>query len=324
MFIKKNRGLIVLFIGILIAFGITFPLYQLPLVVMIYPMAVVLAFMIIYLTVDYITYRRRYRRLIDCENSIDEISEHLPEHVGEIEEEYQQLLQILKRASDEKENIAKEKYTQMMDYYTMWVHQVKTPIASMRLVLEGEDTDTSRKISADLRRIEQYVEMVLTYLRLDFDSSDYVFRENDLDELLKTSVKKFARDFIGKKLSLSYEPLERKIITDKKWFSFVIEQILSNAVKYTKDGGIKIYVQEDWLVIEDSGIGIASEDLPRIFEKGYTGFNGRGDEKSSGIGLYLCKRICDKLGTILKIESEVGCGTRVFVALSQSEVNFRD
>lgn len=188
----------------------------------------------------------------------------------------------------------------------------------MKLSLQNEDSPLSRRLSSELLRIEQYVEMVLAFLRLDSTSSDYLFKEQELDTIVKQSVKKFATDFIGKKIRLQYEPLNKKIITDEKWFAFVVEQLLSNSLKYTREGSVKIYLSdENVLCISDTGIGIAPEDLPRVFENGYTGFNGRLDKSASGIGLYLCKRICDNLGIGISVQSTLGAGTQVFLNMEQ-------
>lgn len=323
-YLYANRFTYILFMAFILIYASTFPLYQLPIVAMIYPAVVCIVCMIVYTLVCFSRDKKRYIELVKCEKAIGEVIEHLPEPEGIIDEQYNELIKKLRKIILDNDIAAGEKYANMIDYYTMWVHQVKTPIASMRLILDGEDTAEARKISGELRRIEQYVEMVLTYLRLDSESSDYVFKEQQLDDLIRSSVKKFARDFIGKRLSLDYEPVERKIITDEKWFCFVLEQILSNALKYTKEGGIRIYIQDDSLIIEDTGIGIATEDLPRIFDRGYTGTNGRIDRKASGIGLYLSKRTCDRLGIALSAASVVGEGTRVCLGMTQSQVNFRD
>ena len=163
--------------------------------------------------------------------------------------------------------------------------------------------------------------MVLTYLRLNSESTDYVIREYDLDEIIRPSVRKFAGEFIGRKLSLQYEPLHTSVITDEKWLSFVIGQVLSNALKYTPSGSISITLEpEKKLCIRDTGLGIAPEDLPRIFENGYTGYNGRMDKKASGIGLYLCRRICTKLGHSITARSEVDVGTAITIDLSRQKL----
>ena len=231
-----------------------------------------------------------------------------------IEEDYQSIIAKLKEEAEMRASSASQDYNNMIEYYTVWAHQIKTPIAAMRLNLQSEDSESARKLMGDLNRIESYVEMVLTFLRLDSDSTDYVIKEHDLDEIIKSSVRKFSREFILKKLTLNYEPVKYKCITDEKWLEFIIEQVISNAVKYTSEGGVRIYMDEPGLlVIEDTGIGISAEDLPRIFENGYTGFNGREDKRASGIGLYLCKRIADNLGHKITAESTPGVGTKMII-----------
>ena len=213
--------------------------------------------------------------------------------------------------------------TDSMAYYTTWVHQIKPPIASMRLLLEKEDSPVSRQLSEELFRVEQYVQMVMTYQRLDSDSTDYVFRQTDVDAVVRGAIRKFAPQFISKGIRLDYVPRQTPVVTDEKWLSFVIEQLLSNAIKYTPAGCITIRFQDNNdLTITDTGIGIAPEDLPRIFERGYTGYNGRTDKRASGLGLYLCRRICDALGHGISIRSTPGVGTTVTISLSQKEQIF--
>ena len=202
------------------------------------------------------------------------------------------------------------------DYFTMWVHQIKTPIAAMRLLLQDADTDEQRALLEQLQSVEQYVEMVLGYLRLESPSSDYVIRNYLLDDIVRQAVRKYASQFIRRKLRLEYTPLNVSVITDEKWLLFVIEQVLSNALKYTRSGSVSITLEAPkTLCIRDTGIGIAPEDLPRIFEKGYTGCNGRADKRSTGIGLYLCRQIMEKLSHTIRIESEMGVGTKVYLGL---------
>ena len=167
-------------------------------------------------------------------------------------------------------------------------------------------------------KIEQYVEMVLGYLRLGSSSTDYVLRNCDLDKLLRQSIRKYARLFILKKIALDFQETGRTVLTDEKWLSFVVEQLLSNAVKYTPEGGlVRVYGDGETLVIADSGIGIRPEDLPRVFEKGFTGFNGREDKKSTGIGLCLCRQVLDRLNHDISIASRPGQGTLVRLDLSR-------
>ncbi len=238
----------------------------------------------------------------------------------EIENELLEIIERLKNGGMRLNDSMNMKYSDMVDYYTMWVHQIKTPIASMHLILQKEDSEDSRRLRAELFRVEQYVQMVLCFLRLDSDFTDYVIKEYRVDDIIRPAVRRLAPQFIMKKLSLEYEQTDEVALTDEKWLGFVVEQVLSNAVKYTSEGSISIKCDGDRLVISDTGIGIAAEDLPRIFDKGYTGFNGRADRKASGIGLYLCRRICDNLGHSIKVESAAGQGTTITIGLRRNKL----
>ena len=238
----------------------------------------------------------------------------------EIENELLEIIERLKNGGMRLNDSMNMKYSDMVDYYTMWVHQIKTPIASMHLILQKEDSEDSRRLRAELFRVEQYVQMVLCFLRLDSDFTDYVIKEYRVDDIIRPAVRRLAPQFIMKKLALEYEQTDEVALTDEKWLSFVVEQILSNAGKYTSSGSISIKCDGDRLVISDTGIGIAAEDLPRIFDKGYTGFNGRADRKASGIGLYLCRRICDNLGHSIKVESAAGHGTTIIIGLRRNKL----
>lgn len=186
----------------------------------------------------------------------------------------------------------------------------------MRLLLDDNKPQGYDELSGELFRIEQYVEMVLGYLRVG-GGSDYVIKRYSLDDIIKNAVKKYSRIFIRKKLSLVYNGCDRIVLTDEKWLSFAIEQILSNSLKYTHRGTITVSYENDRLSISDTGIGIAPEDIPRVFDKGYTGYNGRSDKKSTGIGLYLCKKILNRLGHTITITSEIGAGTVVTIEFTE-------
>ena len=270
---------------------------------------------------DFLRVKDRHKELAQIKSIPDAITATFPADNNIQNEDYREVIRLLCEEHNQYKSETNYKYTDMIDYYTVWAHQIKTPIASMRLTLQNEDSALSRKLTSDLFRIEQYVEMVLTFLRLDAESTDYVFKEYDLDSIVKSAVRKFSSEFIDRKLRLIYEPLNASVITDEKWLSFVIEQVLSNALKYTPSGSITISLAgEKTLRIQDTGIGIDPSDLPRIFENGYTGFNGRTDRKASGIGLYLCRRVCNNLGHTITASSIADVGTTIDIDLTQTKL----
>ena len=217
----------------------------------------------------------------------------------------------------------REKLNDLMDYYTLWAHQIKTPIAASSLLVgEIEDKKVKNQLEQELFKIESYVNIVLQYLRLESFHEDLVLKKENLEDLVKEIVKKYAIFFIQKGLSLNLHDLDRTIITDRKWFVVILEQVLSNSLKYTSQGGIEIYFQEDRLYIKDSGLGIQDADLLRVFERGFSGYNGRLTQQSSGLGLYLSKKIADELGHQISIASQVGQGTTVMISFSEKKMIF--
>lgn len=311
-YLKSKLGCILAFLLFAAIFASSFLLFHIPVRAVLYPLLLCAFFGIIFIAYGFLKYRNRHSELERLKSMTAEMISSLPEASSAVEADYQEIILSLQREIAEHDTEFSEQFRNMTEYYSVWAHQIKTPIASMKLSLQNEDSPSARKLSSDLTRIEQYAEMVLAFIRLDSSATDYLFREYDIDGMLRASVKKFASDFIGKKIRLEYEPVEKKIITDEKWFCFVIEQILSNALKYTREGSVKICMpDENTLCISDTGIGIAPEDLPRIFEKGYTGFNGRLDKSASGIGLYLCSRICRNLNIGISADSQLNVGTEI-------------
>lgn len=298
--------------------AVCFALYRLPLRAVWYPLALCAALGLSLLTADFLHLRRRHETLCRLRAAPDPAQ--LPSPAGICEEDYQALVRALDERARRAETETDARMRAMIDYYTLWAHQIKTPIASMRLSLQQEDTPQARRLLQELSRAEQYVEMVMVYLRLN-GGSDLVLREYELDAIVRRAVRRFAGEFIGRKLKLCYEPLNVSCVTDEKWLLFVIEQVLSNALKYTRAGSITIELEAPkTLVIRDTGIGVAPEDLPRIFEKGYTGYNGRGDQKASGLGLYLCRTICKRLGHTITASSVPDHGTAIRITLEQRQV----
>ena len=315
-FLARRWAGLLLFLVCAGIFALVFSLYDMELEAVLYAGGLCLLLLLAVLAADFCRSLARRRRYEEIFRNLPLLPEELPAARTVEEADLQEILKELGRrmeaALTEWENWRQES----MDYYTTWVHQIKTPISVMRMTLEGEDTEEHRELSAELFRIEQYVEMVLSYLRLDSDSSDYVFQEYDLDSIIRQAVHKYAPLFVRKKLRLSYEPVNVKVLTDEKWLLFILEQILSNSIKYTQEGSVSITLAPDKVLnISDTGIGIAPEDLPRIFEKGFTGYNGRSDKKSTGLGLYLCKKAAGRLSHKISVQSKPGAGTVVSIDL---------
>lgn len=319
-YVKQKLGLFAAGGVFVLIFAVSFFLYHLPVEAVAYP-AILCAFIGLFLLIfDFLRTKRKHGELAQIKTITDAMAANFPVDETIQNKDYREIIRLLCEEHTAYQTETNRRYAEMIDYYTVWAHQIKTPIASMRLTLQNEDSPLSRRLTGELFRIEQYVEMVLTFLRLNAESTDYVFQECDLDRIVRGALRKFSSEFISRKLHLVYEPLHTTAVTDEKWLSFVIEQVLSNALKYTPAGSITIFLAgEKKLRIQDTGIGIAPSDLPRIFENGYTGFNGRIDKKASGIGLYLCRRVCSRLGHTITATSTVGVGTAIDIDLAQDK-----
>ncbi len=314
-FIKEKRSIVAVNLLIAIFFSISFYLYRLPLTAVFYPFIVCFFIQLVFAAISFRHYKQRHDELVLTKQNIDILTELSIKSCSYKEQSFINIINTLIKQKSNAHDDFNSRLKDTIQYYTVWVHQIKTPIASMRLLLQNEDSALSRKLSTDLSKIERYVQMVMVYLRINSDNTDYLFVSCSLDNLIKQAVKSFSTEFIEKKLELIYEPLDKEVVIDEKWFLFLLEQIISNALKYTQKGYIKIYLSsEGSLCIEDSGIGITAQDLPRIFENGYTGNIGRIYKKSSGIGLYLCKTVCDKLNLSITAASEPGKGTTIKIA----------
>lgn len=318
---KKTLGIIGLCIAV---FMVVFFLYQFPAEAAAYGGFICLCLVILMEIKEYSRYKAHYDKVQRIKEEMVYGTQEFPETQDAVELEYQELVQTLLEKKGAQDAKREREHREMEEYYTTWVHQIKTPIAAMHLLLK-EDTGQDQEILEQLFRIEQYVDMVLQYVRLGGKSTDYQIRECELDGIIRRAIRKYARLFIRKKIALEYEGVAVKAVTDEKWLLFVIEQLLSNALKYTNKGKIRIYLlneKKKELVIEDTGIGISSQDLPRVFESGYTGYNGRKEQRSTGIGLYLCKRVMQQLSHTIRIESEVGKGTRVILRLETITLDY--
>lgn len=322
-YIKKNLKIYLLLIVFIFIFILIFYLYNLPFEALFYSGLLCFVAALIVSIIDFNNYRKSYIDLKYLESNILNSKEDLPKSLDIRVEYYQKIIERLHNEVEKLKIEDNKKMEGLVDYYSMWIHQIKTPIAAINFLLDNEEIDV-KAFRQELFKIERYVEMVLTYIRLGSETSDYVIASIDLDEVVRENIKKYATLFINKKIKLNYVSHETYVISDKKWLGFAFEQLLSNAIKYTKSGGeISINISESKLIIEDNGIGIYEEDLPRIFEQSFTGLNGRYEKKSSGLGLYLCKKTLDKLQHKIEITSEVNKGTKVIVSFPKRDM-FRD
>jgi len=322
-YIKKNLKIYLLLIVFIFIFVLIFYLYNLPFEALFYSGLLCFVAALIVSIIDFNNYRKSYIDLKYLESNILNSMEDLPRSLDIRVEYYQKIIERLHNEVEKLKIEDNKKMEDLADYYSMWIHQIKTPIAAINFLLDNEEIDV-KAFRQELFKIERYVEMVLTYIRLGSETSDYVITSINLDEVVRENIKRYATLFINKKIKLNYVSHETYVISDKKWLGFAFEQLLSNAIKYTKSGGeISINISESKLIIEDNGIGIYEEDLPRIFEQSFTGLNGRYEKKSSGLGLYLCKKTLDKLQHKIEITSEVNKGTKVIVSFPKKDM-FRD
>ena len=306
--LKSHIGTFTVVAVTFLASGTVFALYGLPAEPFIYALMLGSAALVVMLVVSLVKAFRAASRRERMRDSLF-TGAQLPPPDSLTEADCREMIDILEKRLNEVTAEYERDRKDTEDYITVWVHQIKTPIAVMRMTLSDSETEEGRRALAELFRIEQYVDMMLQYIRLSSDSNDLVIREYSLDELIRQSVRKFAPQFVLRKIGLNYETVDGTIVTDAKWFSCILDQFLSNAVKYTREGSVSITYDGEGLHIADTGIGIAAEDLPRIFEKGYTGINGRAEQRSSGLGLYLARLAADKLALEISAESKPGKGS---------------
>lgn len=315
-YIKCQKGI---FLSMIIAV-IIFPFFESLLNIgindTIYSILLYIVIMFLYIFYDFYKFAKKYRKLNNIQGNVTINVQDIPEALNPYDAKYNEILRSLYEVINDTFNQIDKKNMDDLEYYTLWIHQIKTPIAAINLVLQNmEDIPQKAVLEQELFKIEQYVELALQFVKIGNIESDLVINQYDLGDIVRQSIRKYSVLFIHKGLGVNMSGCDRWITTDSKWFAFILEQIFSNAVKYTNTGSINIYTREDekdcWLIIEDSGIGIKKEDIKRIFEKGYTGFNGRMDKKASGIGLYLVKKVATALNHDIYIESKVGKGTKV-------------
>ena len=354
-FLKDKTREISLYAGTVGIFIVVAFLYNIRMDALKYALLLVILWLLLYVITEYHRFRKKHLLLERFKKSTQECTKELPECRNLLELDYQELLGIFDEKILELKSEARIKGQDLSDYYGMWVHQIKTPISAMHLLIQSfeeqamefeehaeETLNFLNEMKMKIFQTEEYVGMVLSYLRMEDMGNDLKFQWYPIGDIVRQAVRKYSQIFILKKIHLNFQDSRQMVLTDEKWLLFVIEQVLSNALKYTSSdeirplkaqgmgsldgdtekGCISIYIKGTELVVEDTGIGIAPEDLPRIFERGFTGYNGREHQKSTGIGLYLCKTIIQKLGHSIRAESRVGVGTKIYISLEREDVKF--
>lgn len=322
-YLKESTKVIIRFMIFISIYFLVYFLYDIPKEPALYATLLVVTLGFILFLYDFYKYYKKHLYLKNMDNNIEFELKKLHNTQGLIEKDYEDIISHIYEHNLEVLSKVDNNYSDMVDYYTMWVHQIKTPIAALSMMIQSMDSGDDKWImEQEVFKIQQYVDMVLHYIRLDSLSSDLKLQEYSLSTLVKGVVKKYAVNFIRGKITLNIEEFDNVVITDDKWISFVLEQVISNALKYTNGGCIYIYMdkdREDTLIIEDTGIGISEEDINRVFDKGFTGYNGRMDKKATGIGLYLCREILNRLSHNIYISSSVGEGTKVAIDFSTAK-----
>ena len=321
-FLREKRQLLFFLLFFEGALCLIYGLYGLPWGPAGYTCLVTAVVTLVFLMAGFFRWKRKRRQLLILKRQAEQSLEtaDLPKAETPLEKIYQEIIRDQEKRCQREQKESREKLVRSREYYTRWSHQIKTPIAAMELLLQEEPADV-RALKRELLKTSQYVEMALSYQRMEGDGNDLVIQRYELRPVVMQAVKKVSPLLIHKHISFSAGDLSGEVLTDEKWLVFVLEQLLTNASKYTKEGGsVRIGQENGLLVLRDTGIGIRPEDLPRIFEWGYTGYNGRLDKRSTGVGLALVKQVMEMLGNKIEIRSVLGEGTEVFLDLRRTEL----
>ncbi len=299
--------------------------------------------LVVYISIQFLKEKRFYGEMKTISNKIDKkylLSEIIKKpnyYEGKI---FYEILQDADRNMHEEVNYYKYLQSDYREYIEAWVHEIKTPIASSKMILENSSSRDKNILIDEMNKIDQYITQALYYSRSTNFNKDYIIKSFNLQNVINECIRENRREFINKRIRINIDSsTDIQVTSDSKWLKFIINQIIINSIKYSREENaeIKIYVIEDVdvhetsdgylekvhnikdkskkekLVIEDNGIGIPKSDINRVFDKGFTGENGRMYGKSTGIGLYLCRKLCKKLDLDLELTSEVNIGTKVFI-----------
>ncbi|MGN1133772.1 MAG: sensor histidine kinase [Oscillospiraceae bacterium] len=327
-YLKSKALSIVLFIVILIAVFAVMRIYFIPHYTIFYTLIIISAGFLIPFLLEFFKKRNFYGNLDKITDKLDR-----PYLLSEIIDkpnffEGRKLYDVLKLGNKSmNDEIAKYKIStnEYQEYVEKWVHEIKTPIAACKLAVENRSENSWAELSEDLDKIEKYVNQTLFYSRVNNAEKDYIIRKHTLNELVANSLKSNSKTLIRNGFSIKRESLDITVMTDEKWISFILDQIISNSVKYKKENPVISFSGRKtengvFLKISDNGVGISAEDLPRIFEKNFTGGNGRLNSRSTGFGLYLCKKLCDKMGIDISAESQQGIETDISIFFPKNQM----
>lgn len=324
-FIKTNLSFFLAYVLNLGIFSFIYVLGQLPLYFLVFSIELSLFVGGCFFLFKFSRYYKRFRLLERLDKDPIATLKQLSSNRDPSEDFFHLKIENLMEETQQIKKKSLQRNTSQIDYFTLWLHQIKTPISAISLLMQRDNKSKfSYQMEQELLQIENYTHMALNYLKIEQSGSDLDFVQVSLDRVIKETVKKFSILFIYNRIQLDYQETDKVVLSDEKWLKVLVEQVLSNSLKYTPEGGmIKIYMsptKEAQLIIEDTGIGIRSEDLPRIFDRGYSGFNGRIHEKSTGLGLFLSQEITKRLGHEMSIESTVGKGTKVMIDLARTSL----
>ncbi|WP_195964509.1 sensor histidine kinase [Clostridium cuniculi] len=328
IFIKERMLFLIVNLIMFLLIGILMKVVEVPINIIFILFLIWFGPLITYMFLEFIKYNRYLKNLTHTIDGLDKkylLSEVINEPRFQEERIINEVLKECNKSMHENVKYYKDEQIEYREYIETWVHEIKTPIASAKLILENDDSNLSSRINYEMKRVEGFIEQVLYYARSSDVSKDYIIKKFSLRNVVMKAVKNNSRDFINRNIKLNIKEVEGTIFSDAKWVEFIINQIIINAVKFSipNKGEVSIFskINENNIIltIEDNGVGISEKDIDRVFEKGFTGENGRKFGKSTGIGLYLCKKLCDKLGIGISLISKEGLGTKVNIVFPQGK-----
>lgn len=322
-FIKDKKIEIILMLFSTMSIEIILLAYQIQLIVRVYVVSSIILSLLISILIEYYSKKSYYNNLLEKLDELDQkylLSEVISKANFQDGNLFKEILEETGKSM--LENVNKYKYAQedYKEYIELWIHEIKTPISASKLIIENNKNEVTKNIEEELDKIENYTEQALYYARSNTVEKDYIITKTNLKDIINMSIIKNKTIILNNKIELDIHDLEKQVYTDSKWVVFILNQVIQNSIKYSKKENklIEIYAEEQkekvTLYIKDNGLGIKKSELSRVFEKGFTGENGRIiGKKSTGIGLYLCKKLCDKLQLAININAEQNVGTEVTI-----------